>query len=114
MDDYLNVLEQFKQFKEIADLVDEVKKLREYYYTQKYDKMHQHINELTVKYFIETFAWNTIHPNMPATVQQAYLNAEIFLRLKGYSLLLEKGVKLQEKLSAEGEAFVESMIEPKE
>ena len=54
MNDYLTTFEQYKDVKVIADLIDEVKKLREYYRTQQYDKMQQHINELTGKYLIET------------------------------------------------------------
>lgn len=110
MDDDLNFLEQYKDFKEISDLVDEVKKLREYYHTHQYDRMQQHINELTGKYLIETLTWNATHPSMPTTVQQAYLNAEKFLRLKGFSFLLEKGVKLKERLTSEELAFIQSTI----
>ncbi len=112
MNDYLTTFEQYKDVKEIADLIDEIKKLREYYRTQQYDKMQQHINELTGKYLIETLTWNAGHPSMPTTVQQAYLNAEAFLRLKGISLLLEKGVKLQDRLTSEELAFIESTIRP--
>lgn len=114
MNDYLDLLEQYKDFKEISDLVDEVKKLREYYHTQQYDRMQQHINELTGKYLIETLTWNASHPSMPTTVQQAYLNAENFLRLKGISVLLQKGIKTQEQLSTEEAAFIKSTIKPQE
>jgi 2-methylcitrate dehydratase PrpD len=114
MNDYLTTFEQYKDVKVIADLIDEVKKLREYYRTQQYDKMQQHINELTGKYLIETLAWNAGHPSMPTTVQQAYLNAETFLRLKGISILLQKGIKTQEQLSTEEAAFIESTIKPQE
>ena len=112
MNDYLNKFEQYKDVKEIADLTDEVKKLREFYRTQQYDRMQQHINELMQKYLVETLTWNATHPSMPTTVQQAYLNAETFLRLKGISLLLEKGVKLQDRLTSEELAFIESTIRP--
>ena len=112
MNDYLTTFEQYKDVKEIADLIDDVRKLREYYRNQQYDKMQQHISELTGKYLIETLTWNAGHPSMPTTVQQAYLNAEAFLRLKGISLLLEKGVKLQDRLTSEELAFIESTIRP--
>ena len=114
MNDYLTTFEQYKDVKEIADLIDEVKKLREYYHSQQYDRMQQHINELTGKYLIETLTWNTGHPSMPTTVQQAYLNAESFLRLKGISILLQKGIKTQEQLSTDEAAFIESTILPQE
>ena len=113
MNDYLTTFEQYKDVKEIADLIEEIKNLREYYRTQQYDRMQQHINELTGKYLIETLTWNATHPSMPTTVQQAYLNAENFLRLKGLSLLLEKGVKLQDRFTSEELAFIQSTIKPR-
>lgn len=114
MNDYLDLLEQYKDFKEISDLVDEVKKLREYYYTQQYDAMQQHIHSLMTKYLFETVAWNSTHKTVPMTVQQSYINAETFLRLKGFFLLLEKGVKLQDRLTSEELAFIQSTIKPME
>lgn len=114
MNDYLNSLEPYKDIKEISDLIDEVKKLRECYYTQQYDKMQEHINKLTGKYLVETITWNASHPNMPTTVQQAYINAETFLRLKGLSILLKNGIKLREQLSSDELAFIESTIKPTE
>ena len=112
MNDYLTTFEQYKGVKEISDLIDEVKELRLYYSTQQYDAMQQHIRSLTTKYLIETLAWNSTHQTMPTTVQQSYINAETFLRLKGFSLLLEKGIKLQEQLTSEELAFIESTIKP--
>jgi hypothetical protein len=114
MNDYLTTFEQYKDVKEIADLIDEIKKLRLYYSTQQYNAMQQHINDLTRKHLVETIAWNTSHPYMPTTVQQAYINAETFLRLKGLSLLLKNGIKLREQLSSDELAFIESTIKPTE
>lgn len=114
MIDYLDFFEQYKDFKEISDLVDEVKKLREYYRTQQYDAMQQHIHSLMAKYLLETVAWNSTHQTMPMTAQQSYINAETFLRLKGISVLLQKGIKTQEQLSADEAAFIESTIKPQE
>ena len=114
MNDYLTTFEQYKDIKEIADLIDEVKKLRLYYSTQKYDAMYRHIQALTTKYLVETLAWNTTHQTMPTTAQQSYINAETFLRLKGISVLLQKGIKTQEQLSADEAAFIESTIKPME
>lgn len=112
MNDYLITFEQYKDVKEIAVPIDEVKKLREYYRTQQHGRMQQHINGLTGKYLIETLTWNATHPSTPTTVQQAHLNAENFLRLKGFSLLLEKGVKLQDRLTSEELAFTRPTINP--
>ena len=113
MNDYLNTFEQYKDVKEIADLIDEVKKLRLYYSTRQYDAMYKHIRSLTAKYLVETLAWNTSHQTMPTTAQQSYINAETFLRLKGISVLLQKGIKLQEQLSADEAAFIDSTIKPR-
>ena len=114
MNDYLTTFEQYKDFKEIADLIDEVKKLRQYFSTRQYNTMQQHIQSLTTKYLIETLAWNTTHQTMPTTAQQSYINAETFLRLKGISILLQKGIKTQEQLSADEVAFIESTIKSRE
>ena len=92
MSDYLNFLEPYKDIREISDLIDEVKKLRECYYTQQYDKMQEHINKLMLKYLAETMTWNAIHPIRPITYQEAYINAEVFLRAKGIHILLDKGL----------------------
>ena len=78
MNDYSNSLEPYKDNKEISDLIDEVKKLREYYYTQQYDKMQEHINKLMLKYLAETMTWNAIHPINPITHQESYITAEVF------------------------------------
>ena len=112
MNDYLDFLEHYKDFKDISDLVDEVKKLRLYYSTQQYDAMYQHIQSLTMKYLVETQAWNSTHQIMPTTIQQSYINAETFLRLKGFSLLFKNGIKLQDQLSSEEMSFIESTIKP--
>ena len=113
MSDYLDIFERYKYFNEITTLIDEVEKLREYYRTQQYDRMQQHIDKLTIKYLFETLAWNATHSSMPTTAYQAYQNAEMFLRLKGISVLLSKGIKLQERLSAEELSFIESSIKSK-
>ena len=114
MVDYLTFLESYKNIKEISDLVDEVNKLREYYYTQQYDKMQDHINKLSGKYLVETITWNATHPIRPITYQEAYMNAEIFLRAKGIHMLLDKGLKRREQLTSEELALIESSIRPTE
>lgn len=114
MVDYINFFEQYNDIKDISDLIDEVKSLRSYYNAQQYDKMQQHINELTHKYLVETLTWNAAHPFMPTNPQQAYLNAENFLRLKGFSVLMKRGIKTSEQLSADEITFIESTIKPME
>ena len=114
MNDYLNSLEPYKDIKEISDLIDEVKKLRECYYTQQYDKMQEHINKLMLKYLAETITWNAIHPIKPITHQESYINAEVFLRAKEIHILLDKGLKHRDQLTSEELALIESSIRPAE
>ena len=92
MNDFMSIFESYKDIKEIADLVDEIKELRRYNGAQQYDKMQEHIQMLTHKYLMETISWNSINQAMPTTVQQAYINAESFLRLKGFSVLINNGI----------------------
>ena len=92
--DSIELFKPYKGIKEMSDLMDEIKKLRDYYSRQQYDQMLQLINVLTEKYFIETTAWNSGHPIKPVTYQQHYENAEAFLRSKGNSILVEKGINV--------------------
>ena len=87
MNDYLTKLEQFNNIKEIGDIINEVKKLRELYNTQQYEAMKQHINNLMIKYPGDTILWNSTHPAQPLTDQQAYINAETFMKSKAISVL---------------------------
>ena len=101
MNDYLELFEKFKDDKEIVDLIDDVKKLRFYYSNQQYETMMQHIRNLVAKYPIDAGVWNLFHPNMPKTYEEAYASAEIFLRRKGFKMLLEKGYALSQHLKQE-------------
>lgn len=93
MKDYLEELERFKDIKEIADLCDDIKKLHEYYYSEQYDKMQQHIQSLMLKYPAETLAWNSTHPVPCQTPEQSYRSAEAFLQTRYQAMLLQKGIK---------------------
>lgn len=106
MNDYLEV---FHQYKEAFDLVDEVQKLRAYYSTQQYKAMMQHIQYLVAKYPLESGIWNLFNPIMPDTYDQAYQNAENFLRFKGFKMLLEKGYNLSKHLTQEEIASIQQM-----
>ena len=61
LNDYLDFFEQYKSIKEIADLINEIKQLRQYFSSQRYDEMNQHIISLTNKYSLETKIWNSTH-----------------------------------------------------
>lgn len=108
MSDYLVSFEQYKDIKEIADLIDDVRKLRMYYNTQQFESMLKHIDSITRKYFVETLLWNTTNTAKPTTVQHSYINAETFLRLKGFSMLIEKGIKVYDQLTSEELNYIAS------
>jgi len=112
MNDYMSTFENYKDVKEIADLVDEIKELQRYYNAQQYDQMQNHIQKLTYKYIMETITWNSVNQAMPLTVQQAYINAESFLRLKGFSVLIDKDTKVQNQLSSSEIDFIQSTFKP--
>ena len=109
MNDYLELFEKFKDDKEVVDLIDDVKKLRFYYSTQQYNTMMQHIQHLVAKYPLEAGIWNLFNRIMPDTYDQAYQNAENFLRFKGFKLLLEKGYNLSKHLTQEEITSIQQM-----
>ena len=109
MNDYLELFEKFKDDKKIVDLIDDVKKLRAYYSTQQYNTMMQHIQHLVAKYPLEAGIWNLFNRIMPDTYDQAYQNAENFLRFKGFKLLLEKGYNLSKHLTQEEITSIQQM-----
>lgn len=106
MEDYLKIYEKFKDIKELKDYVDEVNELRYYYNSQQFDKMHEHIKKLTTKYRVETDAWNYVNPYMPATHQQAYINAENFLQALGVKLVVTKIVNYETRLTEDEAVFI--------
>ena len=101
MNDYLEVLKSYKDVKDVFDLIDDVQKLRFYYSNQQYETMMQHIRNLVAKYPIDAGFWNLFNRIMPDTYDQAYQNAENFLRFKGFKLLLEKGYNLSKHITQE-------------
>lgn len=73
--------------------MDEIKELRGYYKAQQYNAMQKHIQRLMQKYWVETLDWNAVNRNQPISYEQAYNNAERFLRAKGINILADKGIK---------------------
>ena len=112
MNDYLEVLKSYKDVKDVFDLIDDVQKLRFYYSNQQYETMMQHIRDLVAKYPIDAGIWNLFHPNMPKTYEEAYASAEIFLRRKGFKMLLEKGYNLSKHLTQEEINFIQQTNKP--
>ena len=114
MNDYLEVLKRYKDVKDVFDLVDGVQKLRFYYSNQQFEDMMQHIRNLVAKYPIDAGFWNLFNRIMPDTYDQAYQNAEKFLRFKGFKMLVEKGYNLSKHLTQEEINSIQQMNKPTE
>ena len=114
MNDYLEVLKGYKDVKDVFDLVDDVQKLRFYYSNQQFEAMMQHIRNLVAKYPIDAGFWNLFNRIMPDTYDQAYQNAENFLRFKGIKMLLEKGYNLSKYITQEEINAIQQMNKPME
>ena len=110
MTDYLEIYKKFKDVKEVKDYINDVIRLRQYYASQQFDKMQEHIQKLMIKYAFETIAWNTTRPYQPTTIQQSYINAEHFLQMQG-AIIVTKTVKHYDQYLTVGETeFIKSMI----
>ena len=114
MTDYLKIYEKFKDVKEVKDYINDVILLRQYYASQRFDKMQEHIQKLMGKYIVETIAWNSANPDMPQTYAQSYINAENFLQMQGAKIIAEKVKDYAQCLNEGEKAFIESMIKPME
>jgi len=114
MNDYLELYKRFKEIKDIADFIDDVEKLRQYFRTQHYKEMQEHIANLMNKYFFETVVWNAVNRDKPTNDTQSCINAENFLCVQGAKLIVEKVVDYKKGMSEEEIAFIESMIKPME
>lgn len=111
MTDYLKIYEKFKEVKEVKDYIDDVILLRHYYTTQQFSKMQDHIQKLMIKHIVETIAWNTVNPSQPITIEQAYCNAENFLKMQGAILITKSFKNYAQRLSDDEIEFVENLIQ---
>lgn len=109
MNDYLVVFDKFKDVKEIFDLCDDVQKLREYYRARQFQKMQEHIRALTIKYSLETLVWNAVNTQPPLTYEQAYINAEAFLRGQGAKIITEKIFGYQNRLTPDEISYIDTV-----
>ena len=110
MTDYLKIYEKFKDVKEVKYYIDDVTLLRHYYATQQYSQMQDHIRKLTLEYPVEALTWNIVHPIMPNTYEQAYINAENFMQVQGAKTIVEKVKDYAQRLNESEKTFIESMI----
>ena len=114
MTDYLKIYEKFKDIKEVKDYINDAILLRQYYASQQFYKMQEHIQKLMGKYIVESIAWNSANPNMPQTYAQSYINAENFLQMQGAKIIVENAKNYAQRLNEGEKAFVESMIKQME
>ena len=112
MEDYLKIYEKFKDVKEVKDYIDNVVLLRHYYATQQFAQMQDHIRKLTFKYPVDAIAWNTVNRVMPNTYEQAYINAENFLKVQGAIIIAKTVNHYVQHLTEDEAVFIESMIKP--
>ena len=110
MTDYLKIYEKFKDVKEVKDYIDDVTLFRNYYATQQYFQMQDHIRKLMNKYLVETLVWNAVNPSQPTTVEQSYINAENFLQVQGAKIIAEKVKNYAQHLSESEKKFIEALI----
>lgn len=110
MNDFLEIYKKFKDIKDIADLVEEDEKLRYYYVTGQFKEMLKHIDFLTKKYPSETAIWNFFSQGMPATYQQAYINAENFLSALGAKIIIQQVFDYRNRITSEEAAFIDAII----
>ena len=110
MTDYLKIYEKFKDVKEVKDYIDDVILLRQYYASQQFYKMQEHIQKLMGKYIVETIAWNSANPDMPQTYAQSYINAENFLQMQGAKIIAEKVKDYAQRLTKDETSYFESLF----
>ena len=110
MTDYLKIYEKLKDVKEVKDYIDDVILLRQYYASQQFAKMQEHIQKLMRKYAVETAAWNAVNHYQPTTVEQSYINAENFLQMQGAKIIVKKVKDYAQRLADDEKTFVESLI----
>lgn len=109
MNDYLEIFKKFKETKDISDLIEDIEKLRYLYYSNQFEEMRKHINNLSSKYLTERIIWNSVNTVSPQTDKQHFINAENFLMAQGVKKIVEKIDDYKEKLSNEEIAFIKSM-----
>ncbi len=109
MTDYLKIYKKFKDVKEVKDYIDDVILLRQYYVSQRYDKMQEHIQKLMNKHFVETVVWNTVNQYQPITVEQSYINAESFLQMQGAKIITKTVKNYAQRLSKDEASNVETL-----
>lgn len=109
MRDYLKIYEKFKDVKEVKDYIDDVILLRQYYISQRFDKMQEHIQKLMNKYFVETAVWNAVNHYQPTTVEQSYINAENFLQTQGAKIITKMVKNYAQRLSKDEASYVEEL-----
>ena len=80
MSDWISDYNEYRGFKDVADVLEDARKLRSLYGERRFDEMSQHIRLLMVKYPVETVSWNSVNTCAPRNEDEAFRNADGFLR----------------------------------
>lgn len=75
----MNEIEQFKSGKDIEDIVSERNKIQKLIYEANWDKLNTYLQELNIKYGVETFIYNLANPIQPKGIQENAQNCIRFL-----------------------------------
>ncbi len=71
--------EKAKKLKEISDLRSEIQKTEELLQEGRVNELSAHLQELNLKYFSETGAYNILHPVPPKDIRENAQNCITFL-----------------------------------
>lgn len=79
----LEYLKQFREIKEISDIINEIEKLDRLVYQDKWDKVVQHLQDISQNHKIEKAVYNSVNPSPPQSMQQSAANCRQFLLVLG-------------------------------
>ena len=85
----MDLLEKYKHYKEIKDIIDERDQIRKFIISVDKTGANEYILFLMNKYLLETMVYNSVNPQMPTSLQENLINAEMFLTNLGLSKIPE-------------------------
>ena len=85
----MDLLEKYKHYKEIKDIIDERDQIRKFIISVDKTGANEYILFLMNKYLVETMVHNSVNPQMPTSLQENLINAEMFLTNLGFLKISE-------------------------
>lgn len=79
----LEYLKQFREIKDIADIIDEIEKLDCLTYQNDWNRVSQHLQDVSKKHMAEKAVYNSVNQAIPQSIQQSAENCRQFLLLLG-------------------------------